>query len=459
MRAVFYPLVPSTLPLVMYFSDFLENYDLVQVITPSGSGAAGRDVGYITNFHHVGITCTDALDDNLDNWDILLVVETSEDNESIEQEREKYIRQSVASGKQVLYAVRENPPRYFRDLQRTYQNFCRFTTFRRVPLELSTFGNKRVQSTEVPIILVGGLVEQADVFHLVMKIALQMKLDGLKPLVFTKQPAGCLLGFQSLCHIFNDPRLSESRKMEDINSYIRSCEIQERPDAIILEAPDAVMRYNNFEPNGFGIRTYMLAQAVVLDEFLCCVPCELCEVPFINSLSNDFFIRLGTRITVVHVSNIIIDSIATIDSGKLAIVHTTLSDVDWHIEEQKRLFPDFNLLFNGMSENFSELYNNLVPAVCENAQQPVSKDESPQTWLLHLLHSKFDIPEEHLLREFFDMPLTGNPFHLNGLSMTYLFLEVEKNYRIFISDKELEDYHFNSINAIIDLISKRKQRI
>lgn len=136
-----------------------------------------------------------------------------------------------------------------------------------------------------------------------------------------------------------------------------------------------------------------------------------------------------------------------------------MSDVDWHIEEQKRLFPDFNLLFNGMSENFSELYNNLVPAVCENAQQPVSKDESPQTWLLHLLHSKFDIPEEHLLREFFDMPLTGNPFHLNGLSMTYLFLEVEKNYRIFISDKELEDYHFNSINAIIDLISKRKQRI
>ena len=37
MRAVFYPLVPSTLPLVMYFSDFLENYDLVQVITPSGA--------------------------------------------------------------------------------------------------------------------------------------------------------------------------------------------------------------------------------------------------------------------------------------------------------------------------------------------------------------------------------------------------------------------------------------
>lgn len=75
---------------------------------------------------------------------------------------------------------------------------------------------------------------------------------------------------------------------------------------------------------------------------------------------------------------------------------------------------------------------------------------------LYGIFEKF-IPEERLKRlweQNRDLPLTGVAWNFDSISMTYLFLEVEKAFAVRIPPACLEKYRFNSVNGIIGIIRK-----
>ena len=127
------------------------------------------------------------------------------------------------------------------------------------------------------------------------------------PLVVTKQPIGGLLGFASIEPALCALSVDEAEKIERINVLLKDLETREQPSIILLEAPDAVMKYNNYLTNGFGIRTYMLAQAAEPDAFLCCIPSELGRCPLWRRSAGTSPCVWGVGIDAVHVSNAVID--------------------------------------------------------------------------------------------------------------------------------------------------------
>ncbi len=94
-----------------------------------------------------------------------------------------------------------------------------------------------------------------------------------------------------------------------------------QPDLILVESTDAVMRFNDITPNGFGIQTYMLTQAFQPDYLICCVPFELAVPEMIEALSRDFEVRLGTPIHAVQVSNIVVDSAENLQSHLMSYAY------------------------------------------------------------------------------------------------------------------------------------------
>jgi peptide maturation system protein (TIGR04066 family) len=172
-----------------------------------------------------------------------------------------------------------------------------------------------------PVILVGGLVECSDILNVLLCLTNKFVNFGLRPTVVTKQPIGQLFGFHNINNIINSPNLIESIKIRVLNRYLATVVHYETPDVLVVEAPGAVMRFNDIDPNGFGILTYMLAQAIRPDIFVCCVPVDLAVGQFIDTLSRDFRIRLGTQIHAVQVSNIVIDSAGLNQTKKLSYVH------------------------------------------------------------------------------------------------------------------------------------------
>lgn len=330
-----YPFSSQLLPIVSKFDDLQSVYSLKAILSPAGLGLIGHDAGYSCNKRDSNIIISGEEDIDASRWKTLHVFRTPARISLKSSHLLKVIERGINRGKSIIYYDFEkhsisqeiiNLQDRFRDnfiiqVENTnqYDDFIIEEGFLRLT---------------VPVILVGGLLECSDILNVLLCLTIKFINIGLHPAVVTKQPIGQLFGFHSINHIFSSPNNTESSKIIEINRYLAAVEHYDCPDVIIVEAPDAVMRYSDADPNGFGILTYMLAQAIRPDIFVCCVPVRLAVGEFIESLSRDFRTRLGTPIHAVQVSNIVMDSPDLNQDKKISYVHVDQNRVQDQIKKE-----------------------------------------------------------------------------------------------------------------------------
>lgn len=158
--------------------------------------------------------------------------------------------------------------------------------------------------------------------------------------------------------------MTEAQKIQELNSFFKTLEINERPSVVVIEAPDALMRYNDFASNGFGIRTYMVCQAACPDFLVCCVPCDMADARFLDALSSDFERRLGSPIHAAHVSNVVVDAIDLMQTHRISYVHADMSVVLEQIAKgsEKASIPMFDVVGGGVEGLYAHLCR-VVPFV------------------------------------------------------------------------------------------------
>lgn len=109
-----------------------------------------------------------------------------------------------------------------------------------------------------------------------------------------------------------------------LNQVARDIIRSERPELLIVEAPDNVMKYSDIAPNEFGIRTYMVSLALNPQCFICCIPFNFISQGFIEAINQDIKNKYGFSISAVNVSNIWMDYLAIIQEQSVSYVHTDL---------------------------------------------------------------------------------------------------------------------------------------
>ena len=76
--------------------------------------------------------------------------------------------------------------------------------------------------------------------------------------------------------------------------------------------------------------------------------------------------------------------------------------------------------------------------------------------LLDILREKMGVDENLLTEEYYDNQLTGMIFRFTALDMICLFLEVEKKFKCSINSNGIQNYEFNSILGIANVVMKSK---
>ena len=360
--AALYPFCSELLPVVRALGRGHGDYMLTELLAPPGLGLAGHDAGHASNHPTVGITVTDDIDVATSAWETLLVfrtVTTIIDTDSLVSVASRVL----AAGKNVhwfgvngddeedsLYALLETFPEQMHIVFRNKVDETEFGLF------------DDFTKLTTPVILIGGLVTQADTCEVMFRLKEQLITKGYHPSLVSRYPMGRLFGCSMLDHIFCDGFLTEAQKITRLNLLLRTIEFSERPDIILVEAPDALMRYSDLAVNGYGIQSYMLSQAIQPDYLVCCVPFELAESGFLAALSTDFHGRLGASICAVHVSNIIVDSFAVMQSHEISYVHTKMERVVDHIrasEMTSPIIPLSNVLYDDARSICEALFSSL----------------------------------------------------------------------------------------------------
>ena len=213
---------------------------------------------------------------------------------------------------------------------------------------------------DTPVLLIGGLIEQADTLEVLLRLTIQLKEEGFLPSVLSQHPMGVLFGFHNPYAILHHQTWTEVEKIGIFHGLVMNLERWERPDIIIMEAPDAIMRFNTKVPNGYGIYTYMSSLAIAPDAIVLCVPCDFAKSEMIEALNQDFMIRLNGSIVAAHISNIVLDNMVIQEYHRISYAHVSLEEVHEKVIQQDTLStPMLDVIGDG-TEQLGRLVRSII---------------------------------------------------------------------------------------------------
>lgn len=346
-RAALYPFNAELLPIARHFNQLQTEYHLVSLIAPLGYGNIGKDGGFSANHPNIGLVVEGEDSFKSEQWEYLIVIK-----ERMVKIDLKYIEAVLSAGKKVVFYINGNDST-LEDVKVLQKQYNESLTIIENTINFSNTSND-VELMNVPVILVGGLLKRADVTEVIFKLSEYFRADGKQIDVYTNTAASSLFGFYSLLPLMEMDN-NENNKTETIRTMISQNASKNYPDVIIIEAPDAVMKYSEVVPNDYGIRTYIISQAIAIDYFICCMPFELAQPKMIESLSQKMSFHLDCPISAVHASNIILDVSETLERKEIHIVHVPINTVDEWLNAADFSIPCFNMVTEHMEKVIAQL--------------------------------------------------------------------------------------------------------
>ncbi len=346
-KAILYPFCEEVLPAVRVFDGLQDCYEISGLVAPSGFGCVGMDAGYSCNHPEIGREVLGELPSEED-WDTLLLFEPRQQTEELYLE--KYLEEAVSRRKEVVFLCTEENgiPEKIKKTVVACPGQVRVKACLSLPEEEGW--QPQVHEPEIPVVLVGGLLQEADCGAVFTALAERFHRDGKRVAAFSGHPVGGLFGFYSLEHIWRNSELTEDDKVRKINLYINGMAEKSGAEIILLEAPTALMKYDDKALNGFGIQSYMLCQAAPPDYLIGCVPFDLADARMVSALSEDFSCRFGCGLCAVHVSNILLDFADSQQKQKIETLRANMKFVREKIEKEKESseIPMFDVIGEGI---------------------------------------------------------------------------------------------------------------
>lgn len=354
-KAALFPFEKKLLPIVKHFHELQTQYELIEAIALPGMGLSEKDAGVACNQPFIGIQVVDKLDTGNCKWDTLILVR---EYLPVGFDEQGMVKDLLSCKKElvVFEHSKDCVPQWLLKLSKEEEL---------LKLAFSEeFWEKEVQTTDyeelhTPVLLVGGVVEEADVLEATVMTTKILKNMGLIVATVTKESAAGVFGFSDFKPLYSKGE-NEAEKIIKLNLTLQLIEKEMAPDIIIIEAPDALIRYNDLAPNGFGIQTYMLCQAVQIDFMVCCMPYDLAQTAFLRLLDKDFRLRYGTGISMVHASNVLVDSVDLINSKQLSVFYDVFDRMEAFIKDirTEKEIPVCNVISH--AEQFGIYLQNLL---------------------------------------------------------------------------------------------------
>lgn len=352
-----FPFNSFLLPYIRHYNELQDEYVIENVYVHDKNQMVGRDLSYSCNSEHVGINAKSISDICKSNSDFLVAIN---DNKHIEQDyMYRIFKEAIKNDIKVLFCVNKNDNIDNCILELRKKSNGKFDILHQKDLPERLLNDKI--SLQTPVILVGGLIDEPDITELLLRLYIKLTEMNINTAVITKSLLNFNMNFYNIDEIFNQYRTEEG-KIKAIKNFVKTIEVIEQPDLILIEAPDPLIEYNEYIGNGYGIRTYMLSRAVLPDSIVGVVPFELATAKYVEYLYNYLFRRYDAPLNGTHISNTIIDSLDAYESGKITYVHAEINLVNKYIEMERSqsAIPIDNIFTNGIETITKAIINQLV---------------------------------------------------------------------------------------------------
>lgn len=352
-----FPFNSFLLPYIRHYNELQDEYIIENVYVHDKNPMVGKDLSYSCNGKQTGTNAKSISDICKSNSDLMIVIN---DNKHIGQDyMYKILKKAIENDIKVLFYIDKNDyiDDCIWDLRQKFNDKFNILYQEDLPNRLL---NDKI-SLQTPVILVGGLIDEPDVTELLLRLYIKFTKMGINTAVITKSLFNFNMNFYNINGIF-EQNTTENNKIKVIRDFVKTIELIEQPDLILIEAPDPFIEYNEWIGNGYGIKTYMLSKAVSPDSIVGVVPLELSTAEYVESVHNHLLRKYDAPLNGAHVSNTVIDSLDAYESGKITYAHAEISFVSKYIEKERSqsTIPISNVFTDGIETISEAIINQLV---------------------------------------------------------------------------------------------------
>ena len=320
-KAALYPIYADTLPIVRYIIRYRSDIEVVELLSPYGSGVCGKDASWLDNRELLGMQVHPYQMANTNLWDEVYLLEhetigmTNESN--YESLYSPMIRIAQNSNRRIL--------KYPYDLSRIISiNEYAENLFNMSVSNLSKVASpKRIK---VFLILVVGAISESSTFETALNLYGELN-KHVHAVAFSSSKNAGICGMFSLYSLLHECQISSEHKALILANEIDKKSKENQADIILLHLDEAILPLDETKTNGFGIVPYIVSQVVVPDYCICCLPYCYSNPLFIEDFGHELEGRFGFCPDHWQISNSIIDYSSLLSPRGVGMIHVPIYDV------------------------------------------------------------------------------------------------------------------------------------
>lgn len=309
-RIAFYPVFADTLPIIRYYQRYCSDIEVVELLSPRGSCACGKDAGFLDNREHYGMYIQAPDEANPEKWEELYLLR--HDVLGIEALKAKHdiydpmISSAISSGKSIRIEPENETAHYIKKLDRKKHGI--------------------INSIKKYVVFIGGVIGEANSLEVFLRVYGELR-KHLSVVAFSSANNVGFCDVISLRGILYNREYLGFEKIIAINNLILD-KIKERDaDLVLIHVEEAMMSFSNSMTNGFGIVPYMISQIVSPDFSICCLPYDYANPEFTKEFSQGIDGRFCFSPDVWHVSNVLLDTTVALEVQDFNTIYAPIESV------------------------------------------------------------------------------------------------------------------------------------
>lgn len=364
-KIIIYPYSVEVNSLIEYAKLLKEEYEICDIISPSGWGYTKEKFVINNEMIYVKINF-----DEINKSANILLIPDFISNEEFEDICVNNIIDYITYIKKIICDKKISNNNYFKIKQYCIKHGIELKykyEYLSEDKKYNIIDSKRniINEINIPIIAISGLYEYTDKFYTSLVLRDKFIKDGYKVSQIGSRSYCELFGFHSFPQFIFDPKIYEVEKPYLFNKYILDIINNEKPDLLIITIPGAIESISNDILCDFGILSYISFKSFVSDYLIICTLFENYDEKLLEKISESCFYKFGNYIDCFHMSDCLIDESAVINK-KIKIHNNIGKDkVTKHINKylHNNSIPVLNLYDDINKEN---LYKLILNKISEN---------------------------------------------------------------------------------------------
>lgn len=364
-RLMVYPFDNEFLPAVRY-PELISDYTPTKLVSLRGWGLAGKDAGTAGRIGKTGLSVSEDFEEALLECDTVLFVDSHQKPDFDKILYPKMLK-VIDNGKNILCAasVEDKAKEQLAGLASNRGVSCYFLKDNKT---YATPVKNEIYNINTPVVFVLGIAERTNKFAIQLALRKHLLEDGYKVTQIGTKDYCELLGFHSMPGFMYGKSLSEAEKITLFNHYVKSLEVSEKPDIIVIGLPGGTMKFNNKYTNQFGIMAYEISQAVIPDASICSILYEDYKQSFFENVLTSLKYKLGFKVDCFNISNYQFDWGRSDTTSQMAY---TLLESAAVTEKAKSWSVSETAVYNILDDNHAdEMYRLIMDKLSDYAEVP-----------------------------------------------------------------------------------------